>query len=365
MKDLGTLTARISSMSVSARRGLWLRQWSAEAESRRSVENLPYTVSQRRAGHSSRTNVAQEDAGATVTSRPHLSPQMRTGQPTSSRKHVALKRPRPDLPMPTSASPPHRRISTVSSRPPSDLLAPSPTRDPEYPHLADDDSMPTDQHTLQTDATFVLDLRPLQTTPPSTVPVATPPQQTSPQPIMSPSTPLAQTEEQTFWSSWANHQRLNSECLQRQNQLLASLPHYMPRISRNLSREHLETRRVATCLEQMRAENSTMMTTLQRIMDDQMRLHQNYQHLLERNKSLTESLGRIIDNNTASNNQLNATLSNLSHNISILHSQQVSTSSGTTTPINTPVTSPIRRSSRSRAHVPGPASEASKATRKK
>ncbi|XP_063801373.1 uncharacterized protein LOC134969376 isoform X4 [Pseudophryne corroboree] len=312
MKDLGTLTARISSMSVSARRGLWLRQWSAEAESRRSVENLPYTgqalfeealdvlistataVSQRRAGHSSRTNVAQEDAGAT-----------------------------------------------------------------------DDDSMPTDQHTLQTDATFVLDLRPLQTTPPSTVPVATPPQQTSPQPIMSPSTPLAQTEEQTFWSSWANHQRLNSECLQRQNQLLASLPHYMPRISRNLSREHLETRRVATCLEQMRAENSTMMTTLQRIMDDQMRLHQNYQHLLERNKSLTESLGRIIDNNTASNNQLNATLSNLSHNISILHSQQVSTSSGTTTPINTPVTSPIRRSSRSRAHVPGPASEASKATRKK
>ncbi|XP_063775655.1 uncharacterized protein LOC134911328 isoform X2 [Pseudophryne corroboree] len=300
-----------------------------------------------------------------VPSRPHLSPQMRTGQPTSSRKHVALKRPRPDLPMPTSASPPHRCISTVSSRPPSQLLAPSPTREAESPHLADDDSMPTDQHTLQTDATFDLDLRPLQTTQPSTVPVATPPQQTSPQPIVSPSTPLAQTEEQTFWANWANHQRLNSDCLQRQNQLLASLPHFMPRISRNLSREHLETSRVATCLEQMRAENSTMMTTLQRILDEQMRQHQNYLHLLERNNSLTESLGRIIENNTASNNQLNATLTNLSHNISALHSQQASTSSGTTAPINTPVTSPIRRSSRSRPHVPGPTSEASKATRKK
>ncbi|XP_063814412.1 uncharacterized protein LOC135054888 isoform X3 [Pseudophryne corroboree] len=43
MKDLGHLNARASSMAVSARRGLWLRQWSADTESKKSVENLPFT----------------------------------------------------------------------------------------------------------------------------------------------------------------------------------------------------------------------------------------------------------------------------------------------------------------------------------
>ncbi|XP_063783937.1 uncharacterized protein LOC134932974 [Pseudophryne corroboree] len=42
MKDQGSMAAGIS-MSVSAHRGLWLRQWSADVESRKSVESLPYT----------------------------------------------------------------------------------------------------------------------------------------------------------------------------------------------------------------------------------------------------------------------------------------------------------------------------------
>ncbi|XP_063802564.1 microsomal glutathione S-transferase 2-like [Pseudophryne corroboree] len=43
MKDLGMLNARATSMAVSARRRLWLRQWTAAAESKKSVENLPFT----------------------------------------------------------------------------------------------------------------------------------------------------------------------------------------------------------------------------------------------------------------------------------------------------------------------------------
>ncbi|XP_063794650.1 cytochrome P450 2A6-like [Pseudophryne corroboree] len=98
-----------------------------------------------------------------------------------------------------------------------------------------------------------------------------------------------------------------------------------------MSRQNTEMSRIATCMEQIRADNSHMMNTLARIMDDQMRQHQNYLNLLETNNKLTESLGRIIENNTASNTQLNATFTNLSHNITLLNTQQINVNTPKTT----------------------------------
>ncbi|XP_063814611.1 cyclic AMP-dependent transcription factor ATF-7-like [Pseudophryne corroboree] len=290
---------------------------------------------------------------------------MHTSHGTPMRKHIAHKRHRPDLPTQQVASPPTRRISMVASRPPSDLLAPSPTREPQSPHLPDDASMTPAHQPSDMEDTFVLDLQPVDTNRPSTPPMSIPPPTTPPQPQMSPATPQPQNPDQAFWDSWATQQSYNLDRLRRQTQLLSSLPHYLPRISRTMSRQNLEMSRISTCMEQMRADNSHMMNTLASIMDDQMRQHQNYLNLLETNKWLTESLGRIIENNTASNNQLNATLTNLSHNITLFNTQQASTSSETTTPINTPVTSPVRRSGRRRTNVPGPHSAAFKGSKQK
>ncbi|XP_063775730.1 uncharacterized protein LOC134911470 [Pseudophryne corroboree] len=288
---------------------------------------------------------------------------MRTSHGTATGKHVAHKRQHPDLPMPQSASPSTRLISTVSSMPPVDLIEPFPTREPQSPHLPDDASMTPAHQPSEMEYTFVLDLQPLDTTRPSTPPMS--PQRTPPPPQMSPATTQAQNQQQAFWDSGATQQLNNLECLRRQTQLLSSLPHYLPRISHTMSQQNSERSRIATCMEQMRADNSHMMNTLARIMDDQMRQHQSDLNLLETNNRLTESLGRIIENNTASNTQLNATLTNLSHNITLIHTQQASTSSETTTPINTPVTSPVRRSGRRISNVPGQDSAGSKGSQKK
>ncbi|XP_063788527.1 uncharacterized protein LOC134943885 [Pseudophryne corroboree] len=320
-------------------------------------------VATKRTRHTTTPNVAHRAAGAAGSSRHHPTAQMRTSHGSATRKHVAHKRHRPDLPTPQSASPPMRRISTVS-RPPADLLAPSPTREPQSNQLPDDASMTPAHQPADMEVTFVLDQQPIDTTRPSMPPMSLPPPPTPPQPQMSPAKPQAQNPEQAFWDSWATQQSHNLDCLRRQTQLLSSLPHYLPRISRTISRQNSEMSKIATCMEQMRADNSHMMNTLARIMDDQMRQHQNYLNLLETNNSLTESLGRIIENNMASNSQLNATLTNLSRNITLLHTQQGSTSSGTTTPINTPVTSPVRRSDRGRSNVPGPDSASSKGSQK-
>ncbi|XP_063806678.1 uncharacterized protein LOC134989418 [Pseudophryne corroboree] len=43
MEDIGLLNSRISSMAVSARRGLWMRQWNVDDESKKSIETLPFT----------------------------------------------------------------------------------------------------------------------------------------------------------------------------------------------------------------------------------------------------------------------------------------------------------------------------------
>ncbi|XP_063800311.1 5-hydroxytryptamine receptor 3A-like [Pseudophryne corroboree] len=43
IKEIGVLKARTTAMAVSARRSLWLLQWTADADSRKGVEGLPFT----------------------------------------------------------------------------------------------------------------------------------------------------------------------------------------------------------------------------------------------------------------------------------------------------------------------------------
>ncbi|XP_063783704.1 mucin-7-like isoform X2 [Pseudophryne corroboree] len=284
---------------------------------------------------------------------------MRTGHGSTTQQHVAQKRPRYDLPRAQSASPPTRRISTVASRPPSDLLAPSPPLQLQSPQIPDKGNMTPAHQSDVMEETYVLNLQPVDPTTPSTPPMAGPPPPTTPPPQLSTATPPPQNTCQAFCDSWTTQQPQHMECLRRQTQLLSSLPHYLPRLSRTMCRQNSELSRIATCMELMRADTSNMMLTMARIMDYQMRQHQNYLNLLDSNNRLCESLARIIENNTASNIQMNATLSNLSHNIANLHNQQPSTSSETTTPLTTPISSPVRRSRR-RANVSGPDSAGSK-----
>ncbi|XP_063797958.1 uncharacterized protein LOC134965476 [Pseudophryne corroboree] len=259
-------------------------------------------------------------------------------QVSATQKHMAHKRHCPDVPTRQDASPSQRRISNVSSRPPVQLLESPPTREPQYPQLPDADNMPPDtQQDTEMEETFVLQLQQIDPTIPTIPPVSTLPTQTTPAPQMSPISPHATTQDQAFWNSWATQQANNLDFLRRQTQFLASLPHQLPRISMSSSRLNVQIAIIANTMELMRADNTHMMNTFQRVMDEQHRQHQNYINILENNLMITESISRIIENHTAATTELNANLSNLNNNISLLKPRQAKTSSGNTTPSMTPV----------------------------
>ncbi|XP_063789203.1 uncharacterized protein LOC134944503 [Pseudophryne corroboree] len=203
--------------------------------------------------------------------------------------------------------------------------------------------------------TYTLHLQaidPTQTTTPQDIPQ---PPQTSHSPQLSPTPPQQQMAPE-FWSSWATQQAQHYACLNTHTQYLASLPHHLPRLNRNSGRLIVQGGRIVNSMEQMRADNTQMQANLQRIMDEQQRQQQTLIQLIQHNQMINENLSRIIANNTAANTQMTASLNNLSQSLNVLASHQVSSSSGTTTPSQTPVNSPVRRSSRTRPNEPGQAS---------
>ncbi|XP_063786457.1 uncharacterized protein LOC134935116 [Pseudophryne corroboree] len=268
------------------------------------------------------------------------------------------------VPTPAS-SPPQRRISTVLPQPPNAILASPQTDEPQSPQLSDPDVMPQDtQQETDLQQTYTLHLQAVDPNQPPTPADITPPPQTTPTQQVSPTPPQPQMG-QDFWSSWTTQQAQHYACLQNHSQYLASLPHHLPRLSRNSGRLIVQLGRVANSMEQMRADNSQMIGSFQRIMDEQNRQQQVLIQLIQNNQMITESMSRIVANNTAATTQLTASINNLSQNINLLAAQQQGSSSGTTTPSQTPISSPVRRSSRTRPNVPTESSAATKKSTRK
>ncbi|XP_063784059.1 mucin-7-like [Pseudophryne corroboree] len=156
---------------------------------------------------------------------------MRTRHGSATRKHVAQKRPRHALATAQSASPPTQQITMVASRPPSELLAPSPPLQLQSPQLPDQGTMTPAHQSDVMEETYVLNLQPVDPTTPSMPPMAGSPPPTTPQPQLSTATPPAQNTLQAFCDSWTTQQPQHLEYLRRHTQLLSSIPHYLPRIS--------------------------------------------------------------------------------------------------------------------------------------
>ncbi|XP_063808832.1 uncharacterized protein LOC135014878, partial [Pseudophryne corroboree] len=265
---------------------------------------------------------------------------------------MPTKRRRLEAESPAASSPPQRRISAVSSLPPQAILASPQSRDPQSPQLSEPPIMPEDaQQESDLQDKYTLHLQAIDPTQPTTPQDITQPPQTSHIPQLSPTPPQPQMAPE-FWSSWATQQAQHYACLNTHTQYLASLPHHLPRLSRNSGRLIVQVGRIANSMEQMRADNSQMQANLQRIMDDQQRQQQALIQIIQHNQLINENLSRIIANNTAANTQLTASLNNLSQSLNVLASHQLSSSSGTITPSQTPVTSPVRRSSRTRTNEP-------------
>ncbi|XP_063786118.1 uncharacterized protein LOC134934667 [Pseudophryne corroboree] len=283
------------------------------------------------------TTTQAADAGDAGTSSSHTIQQRRPPQGSATQKIMPRKRQRPDVLPTQSLTPPQRRISTVLGQPPVDIFASPPSQDPHSPQLSDAEIMPQDtQQGTDLSETFILQLQPIDPTQPTMPPISTPPPQRSPTPQLTPTTPQPQPLDQAFWDSWTTQQGHNLDCLCTHSQYLASLPHHLPRLSRNTSRLNVQISRMANTMEQMRAHNSQLILSYQRIMDEQHRHQQALIQIIQNNQLINESLSRIIENNTSATTQLNATLSNLSQNINLLATQQQGSSSGTTTPIQTP-----------------------------
>ncbi|XP_063782333.1 uncharacterized protein LOC134932141 isoform X2 [Pseudophryne corroboree] len=299
------------------------------------------------------------NAGSSSASRPPL---RRTSQGSVSLPTRPSKSRRVESESAAPSSPPRRRISAVLPQPPLDILASPQSDEPRSPQLSEptimgeDDQQEPDQQT-----TFTLHLQPVAPTQPTQ-------QQDMPQASVSPQlipTPPQQQMSADFWSSWATQQVQNTAYLNTHTQHLASLPHHLPRFSRNSGRLIVQVGRIATSMEQIRADNMQMLTNLSRVIDEQQRQQQALIQVIQHNQVVTETLSRIVASHTATNNQLNASIHNLSQSITVLAAQQVSSSSGTTTPSQTPVTSPVRRSSRTRASETGQTSAPSTHTKKK
>ncbi|XP_063798301.1 uncharacterized protein LOC134965851 [Pseudophryne corroboree] len=267
------------------------------------------------------------------------------------------KRPRVQASAPATApaSPPRRRISAVAAVPPLALLASPQSDEPQSPQLSDPAIMSDDGQQDRAQETFTLHLQPIDPTQ-ANMAQDIPQQPQASQTQQMSSTPGTMQTDQEFWSGWASHQAHHSACLTTQIQHLSSLPHHLPKVSRNSARLIVQVGRIANTMEQMRADNSQMQANHQRIMDEQQRQHQTLIQIIQHNQVINDNLSRIIANNTAAYTQLTASLNILSQNLSVMGQHHVTSSSGTTTPSQTPVQSPVRRSSRSRTHEPPQAS---------
>ncbi|XP_063797947.1 uncharacterized protein LOC134965430 [Pseudophryne corroboree] len=258
---------------------------------------------------------------------------------------------------PQQATPP-RRLSSVCSVPPLQILDTPPRRHPHSPHLdssSPGNSIPPQQQQhSDMEETNILEMQPLSQGMSPPAPVSTPPQQsTPPPPHHSPTTPVTQGPDQVFWTIWARQQATNEDCLRRQTQMFASLQCHLRRISRNLSRQNEQTTRIGNTMELMRTDITQVMGNLQRKMEEQHRLmeeqyrqQQSYMNIFQNNQKINETLFRIVDNQNAATHELNATLTNLNETLRSMHQQQTSSSSGTTTPNITPVSSSPRCSTR-------------------
>ncbi|XP_063788944.1 uncharacterized protein LOC134944294 [Pseudophryne corroboree] len=281
-------------------------------------------------------------AGSTSVSRPPL---RRPSQGSANLPRRPSKTRRLESESAAPSSPPRRRISAVSPQPPQALLASPQSDEPRSPQLSEPTLMPdVGQQEQDQQATYTLNLTPVIPTQP-TQPQDIPQASITPQLLQAP--PQQQVPDD-FWSSWTTQQTQNNACLTAHTQHLASLPHHLPRISRNSGRLIVQVGRIATSMDQIRTDNNQMLAHLTRIIDEQQRQQQTLIQLIQHNQVVNESLSRIVASHTATNNQLNASIHNLSQNISLM-AAQVSSSSGTKTPSQTPVTSPVCRSSRTRA----------------
>ncbi|XP_063802033.1 uncharacterized protein LOC134969788 [Pseudophryne corroboree] len=285
-------------------------------------------------------------------------------QGSGSHTSRPTKRRRPDVAPTPALSPPQRRISTVLPQPPEHILESPQSPKPHSPQLSEPDIMPPEaQQESENQETYTLHLQPIDVNQPTTPQESTPPTQMSPHQQLTQTTPPPQPDP-SFWGNWNQQQAQNLECLCTHTQYLASLPHHLPRLCRNTSRLNVQLRRVANSLEQMRAD-SQLIVTFQRIMDEQHRHQQALIQLIQTNQIISETMSRIIDNNTTATTQLTATLANLSQNINLLAQHQQGSSSGTTTPTQTPISSPVRRSSRTRSNVQTKPTSATKEQPKK
>ncbi|XP_063775319.1 phosphatidylinositol-glycan biosynthesis class X protein [Pseudophryne corroboree] len=286
------------------------------------------------------------NAGSSSASRPPL---RRPSQGSVSLPRRPSKTRRVESDSAAPSSPPRRRISAVLAQPPQATLASPQSDEPRSPQLSDPTIMAEDdQQEPDQQPTFTLHLTPVDPTQPTQ-------QQDMPQASVRPQlipTPPQQQMSADFWTSWATQQVQNTAYLNTHTQHLASLPHHLLRISRNSGRLIVQVGRIATSMEQIRADNTQMLSNLTRIIDEQQRQQQALIQVIQHNQVVNETLSRIVASNTATNNQLNASIHNLSQSITLMAAQQASSSSGTTTPSQTPVTSPVRRSSRTRPSDP-------------
>ncbi|XP_063774356.1 probable basic-leucine zipper transcription factor R [Pseudophryne corroboree] len=223
---------------------------------------------------------------------------------------------------------------------------------------------PEAQQESEQQETYTLHLQAIDVNQPTTPQESTPPPQISPH-LQLRQTTTPQQPDPSFWVTWNQQQAQNIDCLCTHTQYLASLPHHLPRLYRNTSRLNVQICRVANSMEQMRADNSQLIVTFQRIMDEQHRHQQALIQLIQNNQITSETMSRIIDNNTTATTQLTATLANLSQNINLLAQHQQGSSSGTNTPTQTPISSPVRRSIRTRSTVQTKPTSATKEQPKK
>ncbi|XP_063802144.1 myb-related transcription factor, partner of profilin-like [Pseudophryne corroboree] len=309
-----------------------------------------------------RPQTTQDDAGIAGSASVSLPPLRRPSQGSGHLPRRPSKTRRLGTESAAPSSPPRRRISAVSPQPPLALLASPQSDEPRSPQLSEPSLMAdVDQQGQDQQATFTLQLTPVDPSQPIQL-------QDIPQASMSPQLAQAPPQPQIpddFWSSWTSQHAQSNASLTAHTQHLASLPHHLPRISRNSGRLIVQVGRIATSMEQIRADNNQMLAHLTRIIDEQQRHQQTLVQLIQHNQVVNESLSRIVASHTATNTQLNASINNLSNNITLMAAQQVTSSSGTTTPIQTPVTSPVRRSSRARASEPAQSTAPSTHKRKK
>ncbi|XP_063786256.1 uncharacterized protein LOC134934840 [Pseudophryne corroboree] len=309
-----------------------------------------------------RPQTTQDDAGIAGSASVSQPPVRRPSQGSGHLPRRPSKTRRLGTESAAPSSPPRRRISAVSPQPPLALLASPQSDEPRSPQLSEPSLMAdVDQQGQDQQATFTLQLTPVDPSQPIQL-------QDIPQASMSPQLAQAPPQPQIpddFWSSWTSQQAQSNASLTAHTQHLASLPHHLPRISRNSGRLIVQVGRIATSMEQIRADNNQMLAHLTRIIDEQQRHQQTLVQLIQHNQVVNESLSRIVASHTATNTQLNASINNLSNNITLMAAQQVTSSSGTTTPIQTPVTSPVRRSSRARASEPAQSTAPSTHKRKK